>query len=271
MESNESITVLKAVGLYVDSFKREDNHESVQRELFRFVHWCGLERPFLEIEPPEIGDYADQVAGTGTTPRAAERLQIVRQFLAYARKKGLIDRNLATHVRVRKSRTGGGKTRRAVAEEPVGLTAEGHASLLAQLEKLKSERAPLGQQIRTAAADKDVRENVPLEAAREQLGHIESRIRSIEETLRSAVIVESSKQKRMQNVGIGMRVSVKDLNSGRETQYTLVSRTEANPLEGKISDVSPLGKALIGHAAGQEVEAETPKGKIRYRIVEVSS
>ena len=71
--------------------------------------------------------------------------------------------------------------------EPVELTREGLVRLQDELEKLKAERGPLAAQIRRAAADKDVRENVPLEAAREQLGHTESRIRTIEGTLTAAV------------------------------------------------------------------------------------
>ncbi len=68
-----------------------------------------------------------------------------------------------------------------------------------------------------------------------------------------------------------MRVAVKDLNSGKQTSYTLVSATEANPLEGRISDASPLGKALMGHVEGQEVESDTPRGKIQYRISKVTA
>lgn len=270
MQSGQSMTLLEAIAEYTGSIKAEDNDEELQRELQRFADWGGRNRTLSEISPPEIGEYADQLAGTGTTPQAAERLQIIRGFLAYARKRGLVDTNLAQHVRVRKSRT---RTRRSgVTEAPQSapLTRGGHAELLAQLEKLRAERASLALQIRKAAADKDVRENAPLEAAREQSGQIESRIRSLEETLNSAVILDSS-QKETVTVRLGVRVSVNDLTAGRRTTYTLVHRSEANPLEGRISDVSPLGKALMGCSAGQEVEVETPRGRTRYRVLKVSS
>jgi transcription elongation factor GreA len=269
LQTGESKTLLEAVRLYVDSFKSKDNQEGVHRELHKFIQWCGPDRTFSEISPAEIGEYADQVGGTGTTPQATERLQIVRGFLAYAKKKGIIEINLAQHVRIRKSKSRIRKTLSAEIQT-IELTADGHAQLVAQLEKLKSERAPLAVQIQRAAADKDVRENAPLEAAREQLGHVESRIRDIEATLKNAVIVDSSSSRKSQLVKIGARVSVKDLDSGRQTTYTLVSRTEANSLEGRISDVSPLGKALIGRSPGDEVEVETPRGKIRYSITKVS-
>ena len=126
------------------------------------------------------------------------------------------------------------------------------------------------QEIQRAAADKDVRENAPLEAAREQLGLVESRIRQIEETLRGAVVVEPSNRAPGQKVAVGSKVALKDLDSGREAKYMVVSASEANPLEGKISDVSPVGKALLTAIPGQHVEVETPRGKQRFRVLAVS-
>ena len=269
--SESSITVLQAVGVYADTIKSKDNRGAIDKELSRFVNWCGRQRVFSELSPSEIGAYADQIGGSGTTPLATEKLQAIRAFLSFARKKGLIDRNLATHVRIRKSKTRGGGPSERTVPDVVELTAEGHRQLLDQLEKLKSERAPLALQIRTAAADKDVRENVPLEAAREQLGHVESRIASIEAGLKEAVIIDTLSRKRAAAVRLGVQVYLKDLGSGRETHFTLVHRNEANPLEGRISDASPLGQVLMGQAVGQEVEAETPRGKVRYRILKVTS
>jgi transcription elongation factor GreA len=265
------MTLLEAVGLYVVGFKAKVDHQEVHKELYRFVHWCGPDRILSKITPPEIGDYADQVGGTGTTPQARSRLQIVRAFLSYARKKGLIERNLAQHVRIRKSRTGSGRGQVRDAADRIELTQEGHAALVTELDKLRADRGPLAIQIRSAAADKDVRENVPLEAAREQLGLVESRIRDIEATLETAVVADPSKRNRTRMVKVGTRVSVKDVSSGREASYTLVHRSEAKPLEGKISDVSPMGKALLGATAGQEVEAKTPRGITRFRVMKVSS
>ena len=82
--------------------------------------------------------------------------------------------------------------------------------------------------------------------------------------------MDSSRRKRSLAVKVGSKVSVKDMGSGRQISYTLVGRTEANPLESRISDVSPIGKALVGHSAGDEVIVETPRGKISYSIVKVS-
>ncbi len=268
-ETGESRTLLEVVGIYVDSFKGKKTDPSVHRELTKFVQWCGPNRSFVEINPSEIGDYAEQVGGTGTTPLATERLQVVRGFLSYARKQGLVEVNLAQHVRIRKTKNripGGAKT----GVEAIGLTAEGHSTLVTQLESLKAERQPLAIQIQKAAADKDVRENAPLEAAREQLGLVEGRIREIEDTLKKAVVVDTSKRKKSKIVDIGAKISVKNIETGRQSSYTLVGRTESNPSEARISDVSPLGKALVGKTVGDEINVETPKGTVRYNVVRVS-
>ncbi|MDA0770537.1 MAG: transcription elongation factor GreA [Chloroflexi bacterium] len=269
LETGETRTLNEAVGIYVESFKTKESDDSVHRELFKFVQWCGGGRTLMGIKPSEIGDYAEQVGGTGTTPLATERLQVIRGFLSYARKQGLIQVNLAQHVRIRKSKS------RLLGEakadvDAFELTAEGHSKLVTQVESLKSERQPLALQIQKAAADKDVRENAPLEAAREQLGLVEARIREIEDTLKKAVVVDTSKRKKSKIVNIGAKVSVKDMETGRQASYTLVGRTETNPMEARISDVSPLGKALVGKSAGDEIVVQTPRGLIRFSVVKVS-
>lgn len=271
MESSDTLTLMQAVGLYLESYKGKPVQEATHRELIRFIQWCGPEREISGINPSEIGDYADNVGGTGTRPMAADRLQVVRGFLSYARKRGLTERNLAQHVRIRKSKSRISADSKRQDQKVIQLTAEGHASLVKQLEKLKSERAPLAVQIQKAAADKDVRENAPLEAAREQLGLVESKIRELEDQLKNAVIMDRNMVKVSRTVKLGMRVSVKELDSGRETSYTLVSQTESNPLNKKISDVSPLGKALLGMAVGQEVTVDTPRGMLKYKVTKVSA
>ena len=270
----QSITLLQSVGIYVDSFKNPDEHESTNRELHRFVQWCGPERVFAEINPSEIGDYAEQMGGTGTSPLAAERLKIVRAFLSYARKKGLIEKNLAQHVRIRKSKSRS-MSQSQISESPdaIELSPQRHASIVGRLDDLKAKRGPIASAIQKAAADKDVRENAPLEAAREELGHVESQIRDLEATLNESVIVTASKARKgpVKTVKVGMKVTVKDANSGKQTTYSLVSRTESNPLEGRISDVSPMGKAVIGKSVGQSVEVQTPRGKQNYQITRVTA
>ncbi len=265
--SKAPTTLLETIGVYVGTLKG-DNPET-HKELQRFVSWFNANRVLTDISPSAIGDYADSVAGTGTTPQAAERLQEVRKFLSFARKKGIIEVNLAQHVRSRKARTRQGRTV-LQEEQQIELTAEGHDQLTRELESLKSQRAPLAVEIQRAAADKDVRENAPLEAAREELGRVESRIRDIEAILNSAVVIDASDPSRSLTVKLGTVVVVQDVSSGRKSTYTVVSGPEANPLEYKISDVSPIGRALLGRASGHEVAADTPRGTMKYKILKIS-
>lgn len=267
MDEGGSNQLLTAIGIYIGSIRNSD--DSVQRELRRFVKWCGPGKDLSQIPPSMIGDYADSVAGTGTTPQAAERLQVVRKFLSYAKKKGMIEVNLAQHVRARKSRNNSRGIERTEVNSKIQLTLEGHAQLVSQLEDLKGQRGPLAKEIQKAAADKDVRENSPLEAAREQLGQVESRIVEIEGTLNNAVVIDSHGRS-SQVVNIGTVVWLQELDTGRKSRYTLVSASEANPMDSKISDVSPLGKSLLGQKVDQTVMAKTPRGDMRYRILRIS-
>jgi transcription elongation factor GreA len=263
----QPLTLLDAVGLYVSSLKSKSSGTPSQQELLRFAQWCGSDRAMSAIQPSVVEGYGARVVGVVGGAEVSERLKEVRKFLAFALKKGLIDQNLARHLRVPKA-----KTSRAIRpggeQQAIELTAEGRAELESELESTRAKRGPLAVEVRLAAADKDVRENVPLEAAREQLGLVESRILEIERRLKAVVIVDPSKRGRA--IGMGSTVLLKDLGSGRETRYTLVSAYEAKSLQGKISDASPVGKALLSRTVGQEVEVTTPRGTIRYRIQRVS-
>lgn len=270
METHDTLSLIQAIGLYVDSTRSKAVDETAHRELFRFVQWCGPDKPLVEISPSEIGAYAESIGGSGTSPMAADRLQVVRGFLTFAKKKGFTEKNLATHVRIRKSKTRGVANGSGANPNIVELTAEGFANLTTTLEKLKGDRGPLALQIQKAAADKDVRENAPLEAAREQLGLVESRIRDIEGELKNAVVMDGKKRGASRTVRLGAKVRIKDLSNNKETSYQLVSRTEANPMENKISDVSPIGKVLLGSSVDDEITFESPRGTMNYRVVRVS-
>ena len=266
MESAKQLTLQEALGLYVSTLKTEDEASRAQQHALKFVHWFGADQAMSGLRPPEVGDYSEQ-AGRGGA-QAVEHLQEVRRFLSFAKKKGLIEGRLAQHVRIPKIRATSRGT--GTGRELIELTPDGHKQLEAEMDGLKQQRTPLALQIKSAAADKDVRENVPLEAAREQLGHVESRITEIEETLRGAVVVDPSQRGRGRAVAVGSKVVVKELDSGRETEYTIVNAAEADPLQGKISVASPVGKVLVTRTTGQEVDVKTPRGNLRYRILEVS-
>jgi len=137
--------------------------------------------------------------------------------------------------------------------------------LKVELEELKSKKPQLIADISRAREDKDIRENAPLHAAKEQLGHLEGRIIELEETLKCARIIDDV-PKPTARVAIGDSLILRDLNSGDEIRYTIVPPREVDPLQGKISSVSPIGRALIGRGEGETIEVAVPAGKLRYQI-----
>ena len=139
-----------------------------------------------------------------------------------------------------------------------------------ELTALKSKRPQIIDEIHRAAADKDFKENAPLAAAREDLSHLEGRVKNLEETLKSAVLI-GDQPKITLKASIGDGIVLLDLVSGEELNYTIVSPREVNPAKGKISNASPIGKAIIGRAQGDTIEIKVPAGRLRYKIKQVGS
>jgi transcription elongation factor GreA len=146
----------------------------------------------------------------------------------------------------------------------VELTAEGVESLKTELESLMEQRILVRKEIGKAMLDKDFRENAPLDAAKDKQGHIEARIREIDSMLKRAVIVDAAA--RTGRVRVGSTVSVNNIVTGKTMRYSIVGPTEANAAEGKISSVSPVGKALLGKQPGDEVEISVPAGTTRLLV-----
>ena len=194
MASNNEMNLLEAVGEYTGSLKEKDKSQAAIREINRFVKHFQGERLLASITPSQIGGYAEQVAKNTMSEEAVEGLQAVRKFLAYIHKQEITDMNLATHFRVRKSKGNSrtGKGRSVSQRGGQEMTQEGHDQLTSEKDLLESNRVSISESIQTAAEDGDVRENAPLEAAREQQGREEARIKEIEGMLRSAIIVDSS-------------------------------------------------------------------------------
>jgi len=146
------------------------------------------------------------------------------------------------------------------------MTREGYERLKRELEELKTvKRREIAERLRQARALGDLSENFDYQDARRQQAMLEGRIRDLEHVLQRARVVD-----RPDHAGevahLGSRVRLRDLSSGREREITLVGSFEADPLQDRISIVSPLGEALLGKSAGDEVEVQTPKGIVRYRI-----
>jgi len=148
------------------------------------------------------------------------------------------------------------------------LTQKGYDDILRELDSLKGQRPQVLEEIRRAAADKDFRENAPLHAAREQLSYIDGRVQELESILKNATIIEPHEQQ-SSYICVGKTVTLVALGSGKVQRYTIVGPKEANPACGKISHISPIGKALIGRSQGETLEVAVPAGQVQYLISKV--
>ncbi|HLE30871.1 MAG TPA: transcription elongation factor GreA [Anaerolineales bacterium] len=148
------------------------------------------------------------------------------------------------------------------------LTSEGAAKLKAELEELTTtKRTELAARLREAIKMGDLSENADYIMAKEQQAFLEGRIQELQLVLRTATIVHNGKGV-AEIAGVGNRVTVQEPGEDPET-FTLVGAKEASPREGKISNESPIGQALMGRRVGETAEAQTPNGTIKFKILKI--
>jgi transcription elongation factor GreA len=262
--SSQNPNLSEAASRFLASLPAEDGEKS-QQAVYGFVRWYGGKRSLAELTAHEVENYAERLSSAKSN--YLTNVEQVRAFLAYAKKRGWSQTNLAAHLKTKKTKTKLlSPSRRQPTSTP--LTPQGYAELEAEIAELKSRRLEVIEDIRRAAADKDFRENAPLDAAREEKGHLEGRIMELEETLKSATIIDE-KQKAGLKVSVGDSVILIDPASGEELRYTVVSPREVDPVRGRISSHSPIGKAIIGCAQGETVEITAPLGKLRYQVKQI--
>jgi transcription elongation factor GreA len=237
-----------------------------QQAVYGFVRWYGWGRPCAELTAHEVANYAERLSLTQTS--YAQNLEVIRAFLLYTRKQGWSKTNLAAHLKIKKVKTKSSSPARRDLPPATSLTQEGYAKLEAEIAELKRKRHKVIDEMRQAAADKDFRENAPLDAAREQKGHIEGRIMELEEALKSATIIEATPKPDLK-VSVGDSVVLSDVISGEELRYTIVGPREVDPTRGRISSNSPTGKALLRRAQGEIVEITAPLGRLKYQIKQI--
>src|SRR5512141_993277 len=151
-------------------------------------------------------------------------------------------------------------------QQPIYLTPEGEKKLKAELAELTGpRREELSQRLRSAIQMGDLSENADYHKAKEDQGFLEGRIQEIEAVLRTAVIIEKTNS---DVVTVGSTVTVQEAEFDPETYY-MVGAKEADPRNGKISNESPIGKALLDHKVGDIVEVETPGGKLKFKILKI--
>ena len=144
------------------------------------------------------------------------------------------------------------------------ITTDGKKELELELVDLKSRRGAIADKISDARDFGDLSENAEYDAAREEQGLLETRIAEIEDILNNAEIIKATKNS---SIGLGSRVELK--TGAKKVEYTIVGPVEANPIEGKISNESPIGMALYGKKVDDKVTITTPKGDVSYTIVSI--
>ena len=150
------------------------------------------------------------------------------------------------------------------------ITREGYLKLEAELNHLiKIRRREVAEKLETARSMGDLRENAEYDAAKEEKVMLEQKIGEISGKLSSAQILDNMDIP-ADKVYIGAKVLLKELDTGEEVEYMLVSEAEADFFENKISTESPVGKGLLGHKEDDIVEIQVPKGTMRYQILKIS-
>ncbi len=231
---------------------------SDEAAVLRFVRWFGRQRGVDAIKARDIDAYCL------TAP--AQEAPALRGFLSHTYKKGMSIRGLASRVKTKKEPKEQARVTTG-SEELIQVSAEGLDTMRAELNELKAQSIIVTEQMKRAAADKDFRENAPLQAAREQKAHIEGRIKELQATLSRATTVNGRLHEAA--VCLGDTVHLTDLASGGLITYKLVDSREASPARGRLSASSPIGKAIMGKRVGQEVQFTAPAGTFTYRIEEI--
>jgi len=149
------------------------------------------------------------------------------------------------------------------------LTKEGFEKLQDELDYLrKVKRQEVADRLHEAMEGGELIENAEYEAAKNEQAFVEGRIQELDMLLATARVIEDNKKKKVDSIQVGSTVTIQEDGSDEET-YTIVGAAEANPREGKISNESPMGKAILNHRAGDAVQVETPDGSYTVRIVKI--
>lgn len=264
-----SFTLDNAQAEYLETLSASD-HNTKGIYVRKYVEYAGGDFEVALLTGARVELYAEAQI-KASDPRAVDRVAALKAWFVYLKKKGYTEKNLGVHIRVRKSAARGAKRAPAVEHEeaPIEMTADGLESLKHELEELTGHVQGLVQAVALAREDKDFRENAPLDAAREAMAFNQQRRREVEETLKRAIVVDTSKTATGAS-SVGSIVEVRRIDNDFEVSYQLVSAHEANAAEKKISVESPVGKQLLGRQAGEQVSVNAPSGVIEFEIKSVS-
>ena len=151
------------------------------------------------------------------------------------------------------------------------LTPEGFQKLKQEIDELSTtKRQEVAERIRVAREFGDIAENAEYDDAKNEQMLLEHRIATLEERIRNARVIDK-KDIAKDVVSIGSRVRLRDVGAKQNLEYRIVGSAEANPAENKLSNESPVGKAILGHKKGETVEVTTPRGALKFKILEIQA
>ncbi len=151
------------------------------------------------------------------------------------------------------------------------LTPQGYKKLQEEIELLSTtRRREVAERIKVAREFGDIAENAEYDSAKNDQAHLEARIAMLEERLKNARVV-TRKEIRSGEVSVGTTVRLKDMSSNKQFEYHIVGSAEANPAEMKLSNESPVGKAIMGRKKGEVVEVAAPRGALKFKIMEIKA
>ena len=284
-QTQSNLTTGHAVATYLAGLTQEDKAVAAP-ELNSFMRWFGVEKPLSAVTPPVLDTYQEQLAAQARTD-LVQRLESLKAFFAEAKRQGWTEKNLGVEIKIRKPKAAktaqGGKAAKPASKpaKPVSatngngtngnqirLTREGYEKLAQELEHLETVMRPqIALELKTAAADKDFRENAPYDVAKNHQAEVETRIRQLKDMLQTGEVVEEAEHAHI--VDLGSVVTLHDLDEDEEIVYTIVGPGEIDPKKGKISIQSPVGKALSGRVVGDHVQVEVPAGTLRLKVTNV--
>ena len=151
------------------------------------------------------------------------------------------------------------------------LTSEGYEKLKGEIDHLRGERRrEVAERIRVAREFGDIAENAEYDDAKNEQAMLEHKIAQLEERLLSARVI-TKKEISKDAVSVGSKVRLRDMQANKTFEYHIVGSIEANPAENKLSNESPVGKAIIGHKKGDVVEVSAPRGALKFKILEIKA
>jgi transcription elongation factor GreA len=151
------------------------------------------------------------------------------------------------------------------------LTPEGHEKLKEEIERLSTvKRREVAERIKQAREFGDITENAEYDDAKNEQAMLEHRIATLQERLKSARVIQK-KEIPTGVVAVGTKVRLRDIDAKETIEYHIVGSAEANPAEHKLSNESPVGRAIIGHKKGETVEVSAPRGSLKFKIIEIKA